>query len=94
VNKHTGIHVTASGRVQGVGYRYYCMETARRLGLAGYVMNKDDGSVELEAFGEAGKIQKFIAEITRTDRTFLIENFVTEEIDAGGGYRDFTIRFY
>jgi acylphosphatase len=94
VGKKTGIHIIASGRVQGVGYRYYCMETARSLGLKGWVMNRNDGSVEMEVTGGQEIIKKFIEEITRTDGTFLVSGFVTEETGADKGYKDFTIKFY
>jgi acylphosphatase len=92
--KNTGMHIIASGRVQGVGYRYYCMETARSMGLKGWVMNRDDGSVEMEVTGEESAIKKFIAEVTRTDRSFTISDFVMEETGADKGYKDFMIKFY
>jgi acylphosphatase len=39
------------GRVQAVGYRQACLRQAIDLGLSGWVRNRDDGSVELEAEG-------------------------------------------
>jgi acylphosphatase len=44
-----GFRVT--GRVQGVGFRWWTRAQAIRLGLAGRVRNADDGSVEVEAHG-------------------------------------------
>ena len=45
------VHVTVSGMVQGVGYRYFTVTEARKLGLAGWVRNLMNGDVELEAQG-------------------------------------------
>lgn len=45
------LRVVVTGRVQGVGYRAWIVRQARRLGLAGWVRNRADGSVELLAAG-------------------------------------------
>ena len=40
-------HIYFYGRVQGVGFRYYAVQKAGQLGLAGWVRNRYDGSVEM-----------------------------------------------
>jgi acylphosphatase len=46
------LHLIVTGRVQGVGFRWFVRETARRVGLAGWVYNRPDGAVELAAEGD------------------------------------------
>jgi acylphosphatase len=59
------VHLEVVGRVQGVGFRWFVRETARRAGLAGWVRNHDDGRVEIAASGS----QAAINELTTVART-------------------------
>ena len=45
------------GRVQGVGFRWHAVRTARELGLVGRVWNRGDGSVELHASGPEASVE-------------------------------------
>ena len=54
-------HLMIFGRVQGVFYRNWIVETAARLGLAGWVRNRMDGSVEALAEGPEEAVEQFLA---------------------------------
>ncbi len=45
------IHLEIRGRVQGVGFRWFIVEKAEQLNLAGWVRNRRDGCVEIAAGG-------------------------------------------
>jgi len=48
------------GRVQGVGFRWFTLETAESLRLTGWVKNLKDGSVEAEAQGTDEALKEFV----------------------------------
>ena len=50
-----------TGRVQGVGFRGSTVDEAREIGLTGWVRNLPDGSVELEAQGDAAQVAALLA---------------------------------
>lgn len=50
-----------SGRVQGVGFRWFVMRLAQREGLTGFVRNLPDGRVEVVATGEAVRLERLAA---------------------------------
>ena len=52
------LHVRVAGRVQGVGFRWFVREEARRLKLAGWVRNLPSGEVELMAEGDASSLEE------------------------------------
>lgn len=56
----TRAHVIIKGRVQGVCYRAFTQEVAKKLGLTGWVRNKMDGTVEAVFDGERSKIEEAI----------------------------------
>lgn len=70
------------GRVQGVGFRWFVRETARRCGLAGWVRNLADGSVELEASGPPDMLA-LLAEAVRAGPPGADVTSVDDTTDAG-----------
>lgn len=59
------VRFVVTGRVQGVGFRWFVMKQARALGLGGYVRNLEDGSVEVVADGDAEAVEGLAAALAR-----------------------------
>ena len=57
------LEATISGRVQGVGFRYFVARSASRLGLDGWVANERDGTVRCIAEGSRADLEAFLAEL-------------------------------
>lgn len=58
-----GVKGLVSGRVQGVGFRYFVRRLAQASGLSGYVRNLRDGRVEFVVQGEVDSIDSVIEQI-------------------------------
>ena len=63
------LHATVHGDVQGVGFRYFVQRKARDLGLAGWVRNNADGTVELVAEGARDKLEDLRRTVEHGPRT-------------------------
>jgi len=91
MKKH--IHVLYTGRVQGVGFRFTAEESARQLGVAGWVKNLRDGRVELVAEADEKVLGQFLNEI----RTGPMRNFIKDiEVTWGTAtneFAEFEIRY-
>ena len=66
--------ITVSGKVQGVGFRYFIYQIAERLGLTGYVKNLFNGDVEIDAEGR----KEFLEELVRNAKTGPSGSHVTD----------------
>ena len=58
-------HWIVVGRVQGVGFRWFVREQARRWGVRGWVRNRPDGSVEIAASGTEENLDGLLAAVRR-----------------------------
>lgn len=77
------MHVQVSGRVQGVGFRWYVRVAGRRLGLAGWVRNREDGTVEVAASGPQDKLDELRRQVRRgPDASEVSEVKDLEELDG------------
>jgi acylphosphatase len=71
---------TISGRVQGVGFRYFAEDQALVENLAGYVRNLPDGRVEAVAEGDEDSVLRFERAMRRGPRSALVEQMDVEAI--------------
>jgi len=80
-----------SGRVQGVGFRYFAVDAAAREGISGWVRNLADRRVEIAAEGEADAVDRFERAIRQGPPHARVDEVdVTENVPSGAG--GFTIR--
>jgi len=82
-----GVRLTIRGRVQGVGYRAWAADTARALGLAGWVRNRTDGTVEAVAAGDDAAVERFIDACRKGPslaRVTAVDIALAEPADVGG----------
>jgi acylphosphatase len=79
------------GRVQGVGFRATCRHLARSFAVSGWVRNEPDGSVTLEAQGEAGELDRFEGAI-RDTMGRNIQSVTREPLSPLPGEQGFEIR--
>jgi len=84
------VHVTISGLVQGVGFRAFVEREAERRGLAGWVRNRRDGSVEAVFSGDDAKVAVMIDACRRGPPVGLVENVAVEEY-RGATLTGFTV---
>ncbi len=86
-----GAIIKVYGRVQGVGFRYYTQKKAIELGIKGFVQNKPDGSVYIEAEGEEEDLDKFILWCNEGPAWARVTNVQVQKTPVFG-YDDFTIK--
>lgn len=77
----TRVHLRVVGRVQGVGFRRFVLREARARSLAGWVRNRDDGAVELEASGAAENVDSLVRSIERGPPGAVVER--VDRLPAG-----------
>lgn len=55
------VRLRIRGRVQGVSFRYYARDVARRLQVTGWIRNREDGDVEAVAEGDDDDVEAFVS---------------------------------
>lgn len=72
--------IRVTGKVQGVWFRDWTIQTAKPLGVSGWVRNRRDGSVEVLAMGDGAAVQKLIERLHEGSPPSRVEGVAVEEV--------------
>jgi acylphosphatase len=86
-------NILLSGRVQGVGFRYFAERRAERYNIKGYVRNTYDNKVEVVCQGESDDLDRFIIDIKNGPSFSHIEQADVEKIISAPVYSTFEIKY-
>ena len=81
-----------SGRVQGVGFRYFATTAAGREGVHGWVRNLPDGTVEVQLAGDAASVDRVEASLRRGPAGARVDAVTVEDVPPTNRATGFSIR--
>lgn len=86
------IAMTASGKVQGVGFRYTIQLLATQMNITGIVKNQSSGDVYIEACGSEENVQAFIEKVRNSPSRFCcVDHLYLDTSKKIGDYANFSI---
>ena len=81
------------GHVQGVGFRYYVRQMARRYGLVGFVRNDAEGTVTVTAEGSRARLDAFVETLHQGPDMADVEEVDVRWEPATGRFKTFAIEY-
>lgn len=87
------LHIIVSGKVQGVGFRYFSQIKAVQYGVTGWAKNLADGSVEIVALGSKDQLDPFIEDLRIGNPFSKINHIEITESETTENYHSFTIKY-
>src|SRR5689334_4900340 len=84
LSMRVGRRYVISGRVQGVGFRYFAADAAAREGLHGWVRNLPDGRVEISAEGDVEAVDRFERSVRQGPRGSRVERVDVDHVPPTG----------
>jgi acylphosphatase len=89
---HERLRARVQGLVQGVGFRYGVIRAAEDLGLKGFVENRPDGSVYVEAEGPSEKLDRLEVFLRGGPRPARVDHLESERVEPTGEFGSFSWR--
>ncbi|WP_185762570.1 acylphosphatase [Bacillus methanolicus] len=87
------LRIIVSGKVQGVGFRYFTQMKANTYGITGWVRNQPNGNVEIIAEGNKDDLALFLASIKEGNPFSRVSHMEIEEVNEISGFTSFTIKY-
>ena len=87
------LEIKVTGRVQGVGYRYFVQQKARELNIKGWVKNLPSGAVLIRAQGEKIDLETFKDFLRIGPTRARVEKLITAEIQDLSDFKSFNAKF-
>ncbi|MBI2915736.1 MAG: acylphosphatase [Elusimicrobia bacterium] len=85
------LRLRIQGGVQGVGYRFFVVQRAKRENLTGWVRNCSNGDVESEVQGDPTRLEGFIRDIENGHHWASVERIIKEPMNEIVDEKDFEI---
>ena len=85
------VNIKITGKVQGVGFRYFVLRQAQELGITGWVSNKSNGHVEAMAQGDKEDLDQFIAKVKQGPAFSRVDDLILNWEDGQENYTSFEI---
>lgn len=86
-------HAVIAGRVQGVSFRYYTTRRAKELQLHGWVRNRSDGTVEVEAEGEREDLKSLLQFLHQGPSSAVVKSVSEQWLDYEGTLQPFAVTY-
>lgn len=88
------VEIRVEGRVQGVGFRHFTTQQARRLGVDGWVRNESDGSVRVVAEGPKEALEQLVEKLKHGPSGARVNAVKSQWSGASGDLGGFTVRYF
>lgn len=87
------LEITVSGRVQGVGFRYFVQQKAKELDIKGWVKNMSTNKVIIRAQAEKNELDTFIDNLKIGPTRARVDNLITSKINVLSDFDNFSVKF-
>jgi acylphosphatase len=87
------VHMIVHGKVQGVGFRWHTQQLAARYGIVGWVRNRSDGTVEIDAQGPTEAMNKFVQGVRKGSPFSKVTRISTQSKAPRKDLRSFQITY-